>query len=241
MKTKLVALNAELDLLKEEYKVIYDKMISNLDKIINKYFVEPFDAKCTRRWFREDFYPKRGIDIDFEIGFHNVEEDKLDFGSDMWFEYCTSKGHLKVNHGTCGYYSKEDVYQVKRIKALAHVWNHIYEIEAELGNYAAEVAPIVIDYSDRISDIEHEINNIEHQIRKQEEAEIEAAICVGTIMYYDPDCTLFGRQKHFFDTCKVTKVTPKFVTLTANNGAEYKVRKDSIIRHIMLDYIVFGG
>ena len=116
MKTKLIALNAELELIKEEYSVIYDKLISDLDKIINKYFIEPFDAKCIRRWFREDFHLNRGVYINFEIGFYNAEENRVDFGSDIWFEYCTAEGQLKVNYGTCGSYSKADIYQVKRVK-----------------------------------------------------------------------------------------------------------------------------
>lgn len=240
MKTKLITLNAELELIKEEYSVIYDKLISDLDKIINKYFIEPFDAKCIRRWFREDFHPNRGVYINFEIGFYNVEENRIDFGSDIWFEYCTAEGQLKVNYGTCGSYSKADIYQVKRVKTLAHVWNHIEEIEAELNTYAGKVTPTVIEYTDKISDIEHEINKIEQEINRQEEEKIDRSIVVGVYMHYAPDCMLYGRQKHFFDTCKVTKVTPKFVTLTPNSGMEYKVRKVELIKHIKLDYILFG-
>lgn len=241
MKAKLDALNAELDLVKEEYNAIYEQMITRLDSILNKWFVDPFGAKCLRRWFKEEFFPEKSIYINFEIGFHNTEEDRTDFGSDMWFEYSGSSNQLKVNHGTCGSYSKEDVYQVKRILALAHVWNNIAEIERDLREYTSEVTPVVLGYYDTFSKLEKEITQVSSAIVNAEKEKIESSIHVGATLHYDTECHLHCRQKLFFDVCSVVKITPKFVTLSAKDGTEYKIRKEELVKHILLNYVRFGG
>ena len=230
MENKLIALRAEQDLIKTAYSVKYDELIKGLDLIIDKYFVKPFNAKCTRRWFREEFYPERGVHINFEIGFHNINEDRLDFGSDMYFRYDSFKQSLEANYGTCGAYSKKDEYQVKRAKTIAYVWDHIEDIESELNNYAIEITPVVLDNYDKLYDIEHEINS-------QKKNAIAESIQVGKVIYYNEQISLRAVQKLFSGACEVTKVTPKFVVVKNNIDTEFRIKKEQIVAHAFQNYI----
>lgn len=237
MENKIIALRAERELIETAYSVKYDELIKGLDLIIDKYFVKPFNAKCIRRWFREEFYPERGVYINFEIGFHNVTEDRIDFGSDMYFTYDSFKQSLEANYGTCGAYSRKDEYQVKRVKTLAYVWDHVIDIEAELNKYAAEITPVVLDNYDKIYDIDKKILSIEHEINSQKKTAIAESIQVGKVIYYNEQISLRAVQKLFSGRCEVVKVTPKFVTLRDNYDRETRVRKEYIVNHAFKNYV----
>lgn len=237
MENKLIALRAERELIETAYSVKYDDLIKGLDLIIDKYFVKPFNAKCIRRWFREEFYPEHGVYINFEIGFHNVTENRIDFGSDMYFTYESFKQSLETNYGTCGTYSKKDEYQVKRVKTLAYVWDHISDIEAELNKYVAEITPVVLDNYDKIRDIDNKILSIEREINAQKKTAIAESIQVGKVVFYNESVSLRSSQRYFSGRCEVVKVTPKFVTLRDNYDRETRVRKDYIVNHASKNYV----
>lgn len=230
METKLKALNAELELIKEGYNIIYDEKVSKLDSILNKYIISCSDAICTRRFFREGF--NQGIEIIFELGFHNAEENRIDFASDIWAEFCSDTSELKINYGTCGSYSKSDIYQVKRVKLIAYIWDHIKEIEEQLTKYSEELKPVVNKYWNDVYEIEKEIRTIESKIKEEELLNIESSLVVNRIIEYAENCSLHTYQRHFSGRCKIIKVTPKFVTLLNKFEQEYRVRKDKIINHI---------
>lgn len=237
MENKLIALKAEKELIQTAYSVKYDELIKGLDFIIDKYFVKPFNAKCIRRWFREEFYPERGVHINFEIGFHNVTEDRIDFGSDMYFRYDSFKQSLEANYGTCGAYSRKDEYQVKRVKTLAYIWDHIEDIESELNNYTAEITPVVLDNYDNLYEIDRKITSIEHEINSRKKNSIAESIQVGKVIYYNEQVSLRAVQKLFSGVCEVTKVTPKFVVVKNNFDAEFRIKKEHVVAHAFQDYI----
>lgn len=237
MENQLIALRAERELIQTAYSVKYAELIKGLDLIIDKYFVKPFNAKCTRRWFREEFYPERNVDINFEIGFHNIEEDKLDFGSDMYFRYDPVKQSLEVNYGTCGMYSKKDEYQVRRAKTIAYVWDHIEDIESELNNYAIEITPVVLDNYDNLYEIDRKITSIEHEIQTQKKNAIAESIQVGKVIFYKELISLRAVQRLFSGVCEVTKVTPKFVVVKDNFDRQFRIKKEQIVSHAFQDYI----
>ena len=237
MENKLIALRAERELIQTAYSVKYDELIKGLDLIIDKYFIKPFNAKCIRRWFREEFYPERGVSINFEIGFHNVTEDRIDFGSDMYFTYDSFKQSLETNYGTCGAYSRKDEYQVKRVKTLAYVWDHIEDIESELNNYAIEITPVVLDNYDNLNEIDRKITSIEQELQTQKKNAISESIQVGKVIFYNEQKSLRAAQKLFSGECEVTKVTPKFVVVKNNFDREFRIRKEHIVAHAFNDYI----
>ena len=237
MENKLIALRAERELIQTSYSVKYDELIKGLDLIIDKYFVKPFNAKCIRRWFREEFYPERGVYINFEIGFYNVTEDRIDFGSDMYFTYDSFKQSLETNYGTCGAYSKTDEYQVKRVKTLAYVWDHIEDIESELNNYAIEITPVVLDNYNNLYEIDKKITSVEHEIQTQKRNAIAESIQVGKVIFYNEQISLRAVQKLFSGECEVTKVTPKFVVVKNKFDIEFRIRKEQIVAHAFNNYV----
>ena len=237
MENKLIALRAERELIQTAYSVKYDELIKGLDLIIDKYFIKPFNAKCIRRWFREEFYPERGVHINFEIGFYNTTEDRIDFGSDMYFTYDSFKQSLETNYGTCGAYSRKDEYQVKRVKTLAYVWDHIEDIESELNNYAIEITPVVLDNYDNLYEIDRKITSIENEINSQKKNSIAESIQVGKVIFYNEQISLRADQKLFSGTCEITKVTPKFVVIKNNFDREFRIKKEQIVAHAFQEYI----
>ena len=237
MENKLNALKAERELIQTAYLIKYDALIKGLDLIIDKYFTKPFNAICIRRWFREEFYPKRGVYINFEIGFHNVSEDRIDFGSDMYFTYDSFKNSLEVNYGTCGAYSRKDIYQVRRVQTIAHIWNNIDDIEADLNNYAIDITPVVLDNYDKLYDIDKQISSTEQEIAMQKKNHIAELLQVGKLVCYSNDAALNARQRYFDGKCEVIKVTPKFIVLKDMYNRETRIRKEYIINHAFKNYI----
>lgn len=244
METKLNGLKAELDLEKEMYHVIYDDLIKELDVILNKWFINPFEATCTRRWFRENFSVDGAVDINFEVGFFNPKENRIDFGSDLWFCYRTDKQQLEVNYGTCGAHGKDEIYQVKRIKALAYVWEHIDEIEAELSEYSAKVTPIVKSHNEKIYEIEHEIRQIEHAIREENKKQLELSLHVGDIVTYAEDVNWSNKLfKDHVDTWKIHRICDKTIKVRADHLEATKQIEKNTFLNLMIDgkLLINGG
>lgn len=235
MKNKLAALEAQRELIVEAYSVEYDTIIKDLDRIIDKYFVEPFDAECIRRWIREDFYPERSIYINFDVGFHNVKEDRIDFGSDISFSYDSFKQSLQVNYGTCGAYSKDDEYQVKRVKTLAYVWENIDTIEEELNTYAVRITPVVLNHYDTLHDIDRQISSIEQAITVQKKNDILKTIQVGSVVSNNEN---WSPQRLFAGVCDVIKITPKFVVLKDSYDRIYRIKKEEIVNRIFMNHLI---
>lgn len=237
MENKLAALMAERELLQTAYSVKYEELLKGLDLIIDKYFIKPFNATCIRRWFREKFDGERGVYVNFELGFYNVEENRIDFGSDMFFTYDTSKQSLRVNYGTCGEYSREDEYQVKRVKTISYVWDHIDDIEAELNTYALNITPVVFDNYDNLYELDRKITSLEHEIKTQQKNIITESIQAGKVIFYNEGCTLYTRQRHFNGCCEVTRVTPKFVVMKDSCGRDIRIKKEDIVNHALQNHI----
>lgn len=233
--TRLEVLMAERDLLESAYNAQYSYIMCELDTLINKWFVSPFNAKCLRMWLREEWLPERGIIINFEIGFHNVEEDRTDFGSDISFMYSYKDNCLSANYGTCGTYNKNNIYQVRRVQTLTHVWNNINDIEAELGQFSEKITPVVIQYRDNIDSVEHEILAIQSHMKEERCAEIESMFRVGLRMTYC-ETNLDKSIMLFPYTATINKITPKLVTVVSKSK-EYKLRKKDIVQHIFKNYI----
>lgn len=235
MKTKLDALTAELELLRETHYAIYDSLMKELDVIINKWFVNTPEARCLRRWIRESLH--NSVEICFEIVFFNSDKNEIDFGSDMFFEYSLENTCLRENHGTCGMYSKTDVYQVRRIQNLAHVWNNIDAVEQELCTFAERVLPILLDYNRTELSIESEIYRIHKHLEEDERKTIENQLLPEVTLCYSENCSLHAYHRLFSETCTITKVTPKYVTLTSTNSVEYRIKKEKIVTHIQQKHI----
>lgn len=240
MNNDLVALNVELALLRESYNVFYATTLPELNKLIDKWFTEPYKAQCTHRSVRVAHYGSTGIDVDFEIGFYNDLENRIDFGSDFNVTFNSHKQLLQINQGTMGFYSKEHIYQVKRAKTVAHIWDNIQEIESDFCEFCTKYESIMLSYEQQICDMERAISRLEQDIKKQEESEIEQSFNVGVKMCYDKNASIFPSNKLFFGNATITKITPKYVIATTDVlNKEHRLRKTDLIKHVFLKYITF--
>ena len=231
MNTEISALEAQLEMANEIAKVEYDALIADLDVIVNKYFVTPHNSVCTRRWMDSGF--DDSAHIDFEIGFKNELENRIDFGSDMWFEFDSKRNELRVNHGTCGYFSKSDIYQVRRVELISYVFNHILEIEQELRALCARAAEI-LNKNDNIKwDIEREITRIKKQEKDNELSVIESNIKLYTQLSYAETCEKRFNHRLFNEPVTVTHITPKYITVNGlTTGRVMRLKKADLLEEI---------
>lgn len=233
----LTTLNADLELTKAEYSVRYDLMMEELSKIISRCITDRSDAVCTRKWFRSSMNPGH-LEICMEFGFHNSEENRIDFGSDIWTEFSTETGELKLNYGTCGIYSKQDIYQVKRIQLISYIWANIEHIEQELSKFSSTVTPVVVEFQNKKYALEKEIRDIEDKIKSEDLKQIENKLVEGVSLAYADNCSIKHFNRLFYETCRVIKITPKFVTVINSHNVESKIRKEQIVSNIYYKHIV---
>ena len=131
---------------------------------------------------------------------------RYDFGSS--FSLYISSFKISLNHGSCGTWDKADRGQISRLYLMARIFENEDRIISELD---AMINPQIIrDYYQASADY----NNLDRQIkeaqRKKEEEELLATIKPGMIFarrgyhYYSN-----GRQYHWYDCEKITKITDK--------------------------------
>ena len=238
MNTELISLEAELEILKEAQRVSYDKQVQRLDSILNKWFVEKYEnARCLRRWFRQDYFD--GMIVCAEIGFYNVNEDRIDFASDFSIDFSTDKGELRINHGCCGYFSKKEVYQFRRAKIISDIFENIKEIESDLNEFCADVSPEFITFENDVYDLEHKISKIKSDMVAKEKDNIDKQLVVGSSLYYAADSNIRVCDKMFGGKPTIIKVTPKFLTL-ACDSVRFKLRRSEVVDHVYKKYLVLS-
>lgn len=183
MENNLIALEAQLEMNNELIKSEYQILIAQVEDIIKKFITDPYGAVISRRQLGRGLWDE--IEIMFEVGFHNNAENRIDFGSDVWFRYSTKENELAVNYGTIGNYTKSNIYQVKRVNLVAGVFAHINEIEAALAN-VAEIANSgnYRAYIEEEYKIESEISQIKKTIKAQQLKEIEYSLKEGDTIKY---------------------------------------------------------
>ena len=233
MKNKLIALKTDVEFLMESYSVKYDEFMKELDSIISKHMLITPETRCVRRWVRSS-HVKGELIFCIEIGFYDSEQGKIDFGSDLWLDYTTKLNELRLNSGTCGYYTKKDVYQVQRSKVISHIWENISEIENAFRCFSEKISPIVQEHLNTMHSIESEIKQIENQLEMKERENIDASVREGVYLNYTTNAIGI---KMFDSRACVKKRTPKFVVVIDNNNVEHKLRIDNVVQAIYNNYI----
>lgn len=146
------ALKEEFEKLRNEWSVIINEVIDAPMALTYINIAEDFDSK--------DYLPRMAATVEY------VEEDEGVFGSDFSLDFSLLRG-ISINAGTMGTYSKEDVSQVARAKAIAKIWENVDSLEAQLK--ATDVTAIVkmkkerYALSDEISDLKREIISLKKQ------------------------------------------------------------------------------
>ena len=231
----ITALEAELDLLTETNRINSDRLILMLDEILHTYFTDIVDAVILRRWFNHGSW-KKSVQIYFEIGFKNEQENCIDFGSDTSFAYDFEKGELEVNYGTCGCFTKKDQFQFKRAKLISNVYDNVDLIEDELKQLSQEACNAFYDTDVKIAEVEHNISKIEHETVRLKKKSIEESICVGDHLSYSSTTKCRTSCRLFNTRVQVLKITPKYV-VTTDGYNNKRFRKDEVVNHIFNGYI----
>lgn len=139
-----------------------------------------------------------GTRISFEISF--VKEDgKTDFGSDIRINF--DDNGLEVNYGSCGGFTKYNIYQVERIKLISRLFDHIEDIEKELLRY--QKLTCFRELQQLEWDEEYKKRQEEREKQEQARNEVLSKLEIGDIYYFQDDTSAYQY--------KITRVTPKRV------------------------------
>lgn len=234
MTNEMIAVQANIDMTKELLKTEKNRLIAKLEDIVNKFIVNPHGAMITQRDIRIGLWSE--TEIHFNIGFYNESEKRVDFASDVWFEYNTKKNELLVNYGTIGNYTKSNIYQVKRVKMVADIFEKIHEIEAHLGMLAAEAdGGQWRTLTSQLYEYEEQMSKLKAQQRANQLAEAEYELKEGDVVYYNPDVRigekLFPANESFKAT--IIRICEKTVKVKDVRGKTYQVPKDKFCAHIV--------
>lgn len=233
METKLIALRADRDMVKAVVREEHVKLLNELTQFVQTEIVEPTGAHLSRLSFRNGFHDD--IEVTFELGFLNAE-GKEDFGSDCWFEY-NCKG-LNINHGTIGSWTKENVFQIRRIKMLSYVCDILSQLEVRFKEIL-DKHKLYINKQSELWSIESEISRLENAIKRAETDKKMNTIQIGSLMYYPemfhPSNRLFSTNSYCKkdDLWRVEKMGEKTITLVSlKNSASRRVSRSDIHQHI---------
>lgn len=181
--------------------------------------------------------------IELSIGFWNHEEERIDFGSDILITYSKEEG-LRFNHGTMGFFSVSDIYQIKRFRFFGYIAEHLFELETIL-EWGMENASTYISYSNQIKNIERIIFDIEKDQEKAEKSKIESKLIAGTPIkiLHSRDWHVHFNESYYRDTDEyvIEKVNPKNVKVRVTTPESYvaQIKKTTLIDLIYGGRIIF--
>ena len=233
MEPKLIALRADRDMVKAVVREEHVKLLNELTQFVQTEIVEPTGAHLSRLSFRNGFHDD--IEVTFELGFLNAE-GKEDFGSDCWFEY--NRNGLNINHGTIGSWTKDNVFQIRRIKMLSYVSDILAQLEVKFKEIL-DKHKLYINKQSELWSIESEISQLENAIKRAETDKKMNTIQIGSLMCYPekfhPSNRLFSTNSYCKkdDLWKVEKMGEKTVTLVSlKNGVSRRIPRSDIHQHI---------
>lgn len=221
MTTKIIALQNQLEFIEEANIVCKETILNMIEQHIKELITGPNDAVLLSKDI--DYQYDNQFIIRFEVGFENNDSPSgIDFGSDAYFYYETRKNALSVNHGTIGSFTKDNVYQLKRINLLAHVFKNINKIEEEFNNIcnSAVVVEYAKNYEEHIN-VTVALNDAEHELKKQKIEELKYSTVEGAFVEYNTEKVRFTRDMVFNSkVCSWTidRITDKRVKVKSEYG-----------------------
>lgn len=212
METRVKMLEAQIELTQAAMNQEYNKIKEQAEQVIQSMIVLPHDAVLQRCFIRTGF--KNNMEINFELGFWNTEEGRVDFGSDVWCEFDSSTEELRVNYGTCGSYSKKDAYQIRRVQLVADIWSKIHELEAKLLLIAKEDAQEYRRLENELYDYQHELEKIHKQQQEAKLLNIEKSLNIGDALEYIDDVRPSYRLFYAYaETWKIHRICEKTIKI----------------------------
>lgn len=141
--------------------------------------------------------------ISLEVEFWNDQKGEWDFGSTFKLYYhmknyreSRNRAAIEISTGTIGCYSKNNIYQIARIKMLSNLWDDIDNLENFFDSLKHTMAIVFSEKRSELEDVEYRERM---QIRDAKKSEIKTKLQPGTELIYK------GRR------IKITKLTPKRV------------------------------
>lgn len=237
MEMKLVAIQSEIDMIRELEITARDRVRNDITNIVTELIANKCEGTCVAADIYDHGKEPR---ITFHIEFFNQEEDRYDFGSDIWFEYTKSQG-LSINYGTIGYFTKQAVYQFKRIKCLNIVGDNIKNIETALYRIA-DTTSDYFSYQQQRYTLQVEERKIKDSLRQQKCDTLLASLSVGDAVSYVPasDGRFNCRRLFMGDNFKIGKINPKTIRVD-NEYTSKSIEKELFITHIYQGHIAVNG
>lgn len=227
MTDKINELNNRKEVLHASYKETHDKIKNKLEEKMYSLFLNKHGATFDRFTIRRSIF--RGYEVMFELCFMN-EEGKSDFGSDVTFYFESEQGFLKTNYGTIGTYSKNDIYQVKRVHLISDIFNNIEEVENILKELiSCEDCSVLAEIDKELDEIDSEIYVIKKEHRNNELKDIESNLKLGSIVEYNSKVRYHYRKFH--GPYRLIKVSQKTVTISNCDGAK-RLDKQEFLQNI---------
>lgn len=193
----------------------HEALLNKLDAILNSLVAEPNGAKIISKCLRTQGL---SVIVNFEVGFLNTDEEHFEFGSEVSGEFSSKDNKLYINYGTCGKYSIENVYQVKRALLVADVWKNISSIETALQMFTDSVSYKYTQLCADRQSLLYEIECVEAEARKHALSELENTLKIGSIVKYDESISYSYRQfKDWVDTWRICRVCEKTIKLKADH------------------------
>jgi hypothetical protein len=241
MNSRIIEIQADMEMTKELLKVERETILGKIQTVLYECIIVPCCANLIKTNFSIGLCGKP--EIDFEIGFWNPDENRIDFGSDAYFSIGDNKEHLQINYGTIGSYDITDFCQVKRVRMINHIFDHINEIEDRLNEILNEYCGKYIELDDHRNDLYYEERRLEKETIDVKKAEIESSLTKGVRVSYKDE--VFYRDRIFEvdhhcnnKTWEIIKETPKFVTLANVENYTHKCKKEVLVNEIYKGNIV---
>ena len=245
MNTKLIELETNADMLKAVVRTERVRILDDLKDALTMYVTTPCGATICNCNFRQEYTRGDGkvVEVTCELGFFNPEENRIDFGSDVYMYYNITDG-ISVNYGTMGTYSlKNSEYQVKRVRLINYLIDHQEEIETAL-HMVCETTTDYFTHETQLWEIERDIATVKRDMVKAERDCIEQSLCVGDCLEYGEDVSYRNREWRDLSwqtstKWVITKMTPKFVFIqNKEDNLTEKIRKEQIVSGIFQKFIV---
>ncbi len=235
----LTALRASREMLAPVVKDERAALLNKLRELVEDNMAAPNGAHICRLDLH--FGVCDELEVSFELGFKDAS-GKIDFGSDCWFQF--GRNGLGINYGTIGSWTKENVFQVKRIKMISNICDQLANPDAEQ-NLEEKFRKVLresqyLKKQNELWEVESQIKEQEAQQKKDEADQTLASVKVGSILCYSE--TTYPASRLFLsrhgartdDHWQVTRIGEKTITLESlYNSNTRRVSKKDILQHII--------
>lgn len=172
------------------------------------------------------------------LGFYDPKECRIDLGSKIILTY-EADNNLELNFNIIGSFSKEHIYQFKRIEVMNFIVTHIHELESYLSQLNGPLQQYT-EQSLKVSKLEEDLVTVDKQLYtlsyKDSIEALKEKLTVGTVLLYKEN---FDRRQRLFvpygwtqnqpDKWKIIKVNEKTYKIESMVTNELRLIKSGLI------------